>query len=123
MSGMSLVRGMTTTSTRKRKAKKKTARQIQAEKEHEQFLEKMGVGKTKLSTNAQGKRVGLNSIPDYSTEKMTSDRIPGNGTQRDKQRYTGSEILGITLNHKSNYEPVRRDNKKAAVDSAQMRRS
>jgi len=114
---------MTTTNTRKRKPKKKTARQIQAEKEHEQFLEKMGVGKTKLPTNAQGKRVGLNDIPDYSSEKVTSDVIPGNGVARDKSTYTGNEIMGITLNHKSNYEPVRRDNKKAAVDSAHMRRS
>jgi len=123
MSRMSIVRGMTTTSTRKRKAKKKTARQIQAEKEHEQFLEKMGVGKTKLPTNAQGKRVGLNDIPDYSTERVTSDVIPGNGVARDKSTYTGNEIMGVALNHKSNYEPVRRDNKKAAVDSAQMRRN
>lgn len=123
MSGMGLVRGMTTTNTRKRKAKKKTASQIQAEKDHEQFLKKMGIGKTKLPTNAQGKRTGIHDIPDYGVQRVTSDTVPSNGTQRDKQRYTGDEIMGITLNHKSNYEPVRRDNKKAAVDSAQMRRS
>lgn len=120
---MSLVRGMTTTNTRKRKAKKKTASQIQAEADHAAFLKKMGVGKTKLPTNKQGKRVGLNEIPDYSVERVTSDRIPASGPAKERVQYTGDEIMGITLNHKSNYEPVRRDNKKAAVDSAQMRRS
>jgi len=120
---MSLVRGMTTTSTRKRKAKKKTANQIQAEKDHAAFLKRMGVGKTELPTDKQGKRAGLNEIPDYSVERVTSDRIPASGPAKERVQYTGNEIMGITLNHKSNYEPVRRDNKKAAVDSAQMRRS
>lgn len=123
MSGMSLVRGMTTTSTRKRKAKKKTASQLQAEADHEKFLKRMGVGKTKLPTNAQGKRVGIHDIPDYTTERVTSDVVPAHGPAKAKTAYTGDEIMGITLNHKSNYEPVRRDNKKAAVDSAQMRRN
>lgn len=122
MSGMSLVRGMTTTSTRTRKSKKKTASQIQAEKDHEQFLKKMGVGKTELPKNAQGKRTGIHDIPDYGVNRVTSDTVPGNGTQRNKQKYTGCEILGISLNHKSSFEPIRRDNKKAAVDSARMRR-
>lgn len=123
MSGMSLVRGMTTTNTRKRKAKKKTARQIQAEADHEAYLAKLGVGKTKLPTNKQGKRTGIYDIPDYSTERVTSDCIPAHAPARERVQYTGDEIMGITLNHKSNYEPVRRDNKKAAVDSAQMRRN
>lgn len=120
---MSLVRGMTTTNTRKRKAGKKTQKQIQAEKDHEAWLARMGVGKTKLPTNKKGERVGIHNIPDYSTRRVTSDVIPGNGHAREKNTYTGTEIMGITLNHKSNYEPVRRDNKKAAVDSAQMRRN
>lgn len=120
---MSLVRGMTSLNTRKRKASKKTAKQIQAEKDHEAWLARMGVGKTKLPTNKQGKRVGIYDIPDYSTRRVTSDVIPAHGTSKERVQYTGNEIMGITLNHKSNYEPVRRDNKKAAVDSAQMRRN
>jgi len=114
---------MTTTNTRRRKAGKKTQKQIQAEQEHEAWLAKMGVGKTKLPTNKKGERVGIHDIPDYSTKRVTSDRIPAHSPARDRVQYTGDEIMGITLNHKSNYEPVRRDNKKAAVDSAQMRRN
>jgi len=53
----------------------------------------------------------------------TSDCIPGNGTRREVMRYSGQEIAGIALNHKQNYEPIRRDNLQAAVASAQMRRS
>jgi hypothetical protein len=120
---MSLVRGMTTLNTRKRKAGKKTAKQLQAEQDHEAWLAKMGVGKVKLPTNKKGERVGIYSIPDYSTKRMTSDTIPAHSPARERVQYTGDEIMGITLNHKSNYEPVRRDNKKAAVDSAQMRRN
>lgn len=120
---MSLVRGMTTTNTRRKKPKKKTARQLQLEKEHNEFLKRMGVGKTKLPVNSKGKRAGIYDIPDYSCEHVTSDQIPGNGTAKEKNKYTGDEIMGVTLNHKSNYEPVRRDNKKAAVDSAHMRRN
>jgi hypothetical protein len=65
----------------------------------------------------------VNAIPDYSTRASvpTSDSI-GNGYARAKDSYTGSEIAGVVLNHKSNYEPVRRDNKQAAVEAAAMRR-
>lgn len=65
----------------------------------------------------------VNEIPDYSTRASvpTSDNI-GNGSKRATPVYSGNEILGVVLNHKSNYEPVRRDNKQAAVEAAAMRR-
>lgn len=114
---------LTTTRYRNKKKQSKSKRLAQAHAEHDAWLERMGVGKTKLPTNAKGERVGIYSIPDYSTKRVTSDTIPGNGHARHQNTYTGDEIMGITLNHKSNYEPVRRDNKKAAIDSAQMRRN
>ena len=119
---MHLVRGMSSLNTKKRKSKK-SAKLAKAQEDHNAWLEKMGVGRVSLPVNKKGQRVGINSIPDYSTERVTSDAIPGNGVAREKSKYTGDEIMGITLNHKSNYEPVRRDNKKAAIDSAQMRRN
>lgn len=119
---MHLVRGMSSLNTRKRKSSK-SKRLSAAQADHEAWLKRMGVGKIELPRDKKGNRVGLNKIPDYSTERVTSDRIPGNGTARQNNTYTGNEIMGITLNHKSNYEPVRRDNKQAAVDSAQMRRN
>jgi len=120
---MGLVRGMTTTNTRKRKAKKKTARQLQAEADHEEFMKKMGVGKSKLPTNAKGERTGIYDIPDYSTERVTSDNIPAHGPAKERVQYTGDEIAGIVTTHKSNLMPIRRDNKNAAKDAATMRRN
>ena len=37
-------------------------------------------------------------------------------------KYTGDEIAGIVVTHKSNLMPIRKDNKQAAVDAASMRR-
>lgn len=84
--------------------------------EHEAYLKRLGV---------TGKKSDYRyDIPDYSTKDLvTSDRIPGNGTKKDSLKYTGDELLGIVDTHKSNAMPVRKDNKQAAVDAAQMRRS
>lgn len=99
---------------------KKTKRKslVEAEMQMEKLLARVGY-------TGKYKGVSLNDIPRYksaSNAPATSDVI-GNGPKHYKPSYTGDEILGVTLNHKSNYEPVRKDNKKAAIDSAQMRRS
>lgn len=99
---------------------KKTKRKslIEAELQMERLLARVGY-------TGKFKGASLNDIPDYRSAlnlPKTSDTI-GNGPKHYKPSYTGDEILGVTLNHKSNYEPIRKDNKKAAVDSAQMRRS
>lgn len=123
---MSLVRGMSTTNTRKRRVKK-SARQLKAEQEHEAWLESMGVGKHRDALyDKYGKRIGLNSIPDYKEHQATaqlSNRVAANGAARERVQYTGTEIAGIVTTHKSNLMPVRRDNKQAAIDAASMRRN
>jgi len=53
----------------------------------------------------------------------TSDKIPANGAARNKNRYTGDELLGIATMHKSNAVPIRKDSKDAAKDVSQMRRN
>jgi hypothetical protein len=113
---------MNSLNTRKRKGSK-SKRLSQAQADHEAWLKSMGVGKVELPRDKKGRRVGINKIPDYSTKRVTSDTIPANGSAKHENTYTGYEIMGITLNHKSSYEPVRRDNKQAAIDSAQMRRN
>jgi hypothetical protein len=105
---MSLVRGMTSLNTKKQKSKKKTAKQIAAEAEHE--------------ANAKGERVGINAIPNYKVVRVTSDIIPAHGSAKERSQYTGTEIAGIVTTHKSNAQPIRKDNKQAAVDAANMRR-
>ena len=109
---MHMIRGVQVHGKSKRK-KQPGWKQRQAE--HEAFLAKMGVKGTKQDYRY--------SKPDLSTgPRMTSDKIAGNGTRKDSQKYTGDEIAGIVTTHKSNLMPIRKDNKQAAVDAANMRR-
>lgn len=122
---MSLVGPYLTTTRYNRKQKPSKSKKLKkAQEDHEAWLKSMGVGKTQLPKNAKGERVGINSIPDYSTgPRMTSDKVAGNGTARERVQYTGTEIAGIVVTHKSNLMPVRKDNKQAAIDAATMRRN
>jgi len=87
-----------------------------AQQEHEEFLKSIGITGKKSEYRAE--------IPNYKVERSvpTSDVICGNGTKKETQQYTGDEIAGIVVTHKSNLMPVRKDNKQAAVDAANMRR-
>lgn len=124
MSGMHLVRGMTTTSTKKRKQKGMTARDRQAKVEHDKWLRKMGVHPDQL---AKREKVAVNKIPDYKKDSRslpTSDRICGNGTKKEGNTYSGErQLLGVATMHKSNMVPIFADKKEDAKDIAQMRRN
>jgi hypothetical protein len=112
---------MTTTKYNRKKKASNNKRLQKAQAEHEAWLESMGVGKTTLPTNKKGERVGIYSIPDYSTKRVTSDRIPGNGTSKDRKVYTGTYIIGAATMHKSNCIPI--TNKEQAIEVSQMRRN
>lgn len=99
--------------------KQKRKSLLEAERQMDALLKRVGY-------TGKYSDIYLNEIPSYKVESnlpKTSDRVPESGSAKYKPKYGGSEILGVVLNHKSNYEPVRKDNKKAAVDAAQMRRS
>tara|TARA_B100001057_G_scaffold478420_1_gene548833 strand:- start:6477 stop:6842 length:366 start_codon:yes stop_codon:yes gene_type:complete len=121
---MHLVRGMTTTSTKKRKTKGTTAADRKAQAEHDKWLRKMGVHPEQL---AKREKVAVNSIPDYKKDSRgipTSDRICGNGIKKQGNTYSGErQLLGVATMHKSNMVPVFADKKEDAVDIAQMRRN
>ena len=124
---MSLVRGMTTTNTRKRRVKK-SARQLKAEQEHEKFLAKMGVDDESLKDklyDKYGKRKSVHNIPDYNEHQghaiALSNNISGSAAQKDRQQYTGDYIIGIATTHKSNLMPV--TSRKQAVEASTMRRN
>lgn len=123
---MHLVRGMTSLNTKKQHAKKKTAKQIAAEVAHEATLKRLGVGRSPMPTDKYGKRVGIYEIPDYSKERQglvpTSNKVAGNGAAKERNVYTGTEIMGIGTMHKSNAVPIRRDSNDA-IDIANMRRN
>ena len=95
-----------------------------AKSAHDEWLRSMGINPDKKPRKP---RKSVNSLPDLScdsTNKVkTSDKICGNGSIKETPKYTGDEIAGIVVTHKSNLMPVRKDNKQAAIDAAQMRRS
>lgn len=112
---MHLVRGMTSTNTRKRKSKKKTAAVLEEEKKMRQLLLKVGYDR-RLASEFKS------SIPDYKVVRAapTSDFV-GNGFKRVEKQYTGDELAGIGTLHKSNMVPIRKDSNDAK-EIARMRR-
>ena len=99
--------------------KKKRKSLIEAERQMELLLVRVGF-------TGRYKGIIVNEIPDYkvkSTLPKTSDTIPGQTPKKLENVYSGNEIMGITVMHKSNLVPIRRDNREAAIDVAQMRRN
>jgi hypothetical protein len=122
---------MTTTKYNSKKSnRKKTAKQLKAEADHDKFLRKHGVHTEQLESRAkrdlQGKRVGIYDIPDYQSTKETiplSNKIAGHGAAKESMTYSGErQLLGIATMHKSNMVPIFADKKEDALDIARMRR-
>jgi len=117
--------GLTTTRYNIKNKKSKSKRLAKAHDDHEAWLKSMGVGKTKLPTNAKGERVGLNSIPDYKTRDTAklSNKVAGHGPAKEGNTYSGERVLlGVATMHKSNMVPIFADKKDDAKDIASMRR-
>ena len=119
---MHLVGPHMTTTKYNRKKKKPNAKLAKAQAEHEAYLKKLGVGKTKLPVNKKGERVGLNDIPDYGTgPRVTSDTVAGHGPAKQPNTYSGERVLlGIATMHKSNMVPVFADKKEDAKEISDM---
>jgi hypothetical protein len=148
MSGMHMLPVYyTTTNNKKRKVRKKTQSQLAAERDHEKFLKKMGIGsrssvgleqrsskpwvtgsspvesaKSQTRSSVWSERTAHNgyvtgSNPVGSTNKISYDPSMA---KKEEKVYTGTEIIGIAQMHKSNAIPVR--SKKSAEEVAKMRR-
>mgnify|MGYP003122102451 CR=1 FL=1 len=105
---MHMIRGMSTTSTKKRKARKKTSSVLRAEASLAKYYSKLGIGKTTANARLD--------IPDYRTHKNTiptAGSMIGNGTKKESTKYTGTDIVGIATMHKSNAVPIRRGTNEA----------
>jgi hypothetical protein len=134
-----------TTNTKKRKKSKKSKSLIAAEKEHEKFLKRMGVGSRSSAgieqrsskpwvtgsspvESANKRSVGKSGNPphlgcgDQRFESSRSDQVfyDPSMAKKEEKVYTGTEIMGIATMHKSNAVPIR--NKKSAEEVAKMRR-
>ena len=105
--------------------KKKSPGWRKAEAEHKAWLLKQGIdpdAKPKKRKSVAYEKT-ISPVSNASGNRIipTSDTIPGNGSKKDQQQYTGTYIVGIATMHKSNLVPVGRgDDPK---EYAKMRRS
>jgi len=113
---------MTTTKYNSKKNKRTPSeRELQSRAEHDKWLKKMGAHpsqRTKANTNAG------NKIPNYREHQGTaqcSNNIIGSTAKKPEQQYTGDQLAGIGMLHKSNMVPVRKDSNDAK-EIARMRR-
>jgi hypothetical protein len=111
----------TTTNSKKRKAGKKTQSQLAAERDHEKFLKKMGIGSR--SSVGSEQRSSKPWVTGSSPVESTKPKVVYDSSMAKKEEmvYTGTEIIGIAQMHKSNAVPIR--GKKQAQEVAQMRRN
>ena len=140
-----------TTNTRKHKQKKKSKSLLEAERKHNKFLKKMGIG-TRSSvgveqrsskpwvtgsspvecTNNMG---GCSSVHGRADASQTSGQEFDSPHLRQDQFYHKSSakpepnvysgerrLIGIATMHKSNSVPIFEDNKELATEIAKMRR-
>lgn len=120
---------MTTTKySRKKSKKQKSAKQIASDVAHDKWLRARGIApdqlKEKLPTDAKGNRKGIYAIPNYREHQGSyrcSNNIVGSTTKKTENVYTGNELAGIGMLHKSNMVPVRKDSNDAK-EIARMRR-
>lgn len=142
---MHLVKGMSTTSTKKRRGKRIDMQTLEAEwrkynkdmrrkcmhscqfdtlEDYVAYRQgKFKPKKKKESTTYASPKPYDRNTKEYPSLK-TSDTIPGACSKRETQVYSGErQLLGIATMHKSNMVPIFADNKEEAVEIAQMRRN
>ena len=127
----------TTTRYTNKKKKNKSKSLIAAEEEHAEFLKRMGVHPDQREQRARSLTVKHPPYTRQDVSRLESDpgSNPGGPTipsgdngvgyhpsmgKRKENVYTGTEIIGIAVMHKSNVVPIR--NKKSAEEVARMRR-
>lgn len=114
---MHMIRGVQVHGTGKKKKKNKSHAVKAAEEALNDTLKRVGYkGNTVKPKGPYQHDLG-------PMNRVTSDTIPGNGNKKETKVYTGNEIGGIAVMHKSNLVPIRKDNKDGFIDVAQMRRN
>lgn len=110
------------TTNRMRKPKVSSA-STKAKQDHEEWLRRNGVHPEQLKSKKKV-RVTSNSsnVSNVSTSTKASElmALGPTGLKKDEKVYTGKEIIGVAVLHKSCLQPVR--TKEAAADIAKMRR-
>ena len=112
MSGMHLVRGMSSLNNKKRKQKKKPGWR-DAEIAHEKWLRARGCHPDQLkNVNREFKEYEFKKSFSRTTESYpslsTSNSFNGSTAKAEPKQYTGDQIVGIATLHKSNLVPISR---------------
>lgn len=97
--------------------KKKRKSLLEAEQAMENLLKRVGFKKPCPSFSVY-------NIPSYKIESnlpKLSDSVCGQGSKKPEQTYSGSELIGVGVAHKSNLMPVSR-NSNDAIEISKMRR-
>lgn len=102
------------------KKKKPSATHLRAKLKHDAWLIKQGLHPDQLKKKASNKKREV-AEDNYDSRRTlpTSDTV-GNGFKKAEQVYTGDNLLGIAVMHKSCLVPV--FNKENAIEIARMRR-
>ena len=148
---MSLVRGMTTLNTKKRKASKMTAGKLERlqkqHKEHNKHMKQLGCHNNLMTFQEYCDYVSGNYKPKTTTKSKPwtydgpavrkTEHVPSlsskesfaPATRKESMQYTGErKLVGIAMMHKINLVPVFADDddkngSKQATEIAQMRRN
>jgi len=119
---------LTTTRTKKRN-KKKSQRDLDANKRHQDYLRSMGVHPEQLKAKAKKAKDAKDkaSKPAYNADTVrrhtaSASSMQGVGAKKEPMIYNGErKLLGIATMHKSNMVPV--FDKGNAEELAKMRRN
>ena len=95
--------------------KKKSKRLLEAEEAMNKLLKRVGY-------TGKYKGISVNEIPSYKieTKYKTSDMICASAPKQAKPAYSGEELIGIAVSHKSNLLPI--SSKEDAIAVSSMRR-
>jgi hypothetical protein len=102
---------------------KSTAVKDKARLEHEAWLRKNGCHPDQIKSRSKpgGNRARVQfSVPVSKVSKPDLSNVGPTGFKVEEKKYTGREIMGVAVLHKSCMQPVR--TKEAAADIARMRR-
>ena len=97
-----------------------------AKAEHEAWLASRGLTTESVQsrlTDKHGRRRGVAQLPDIKVRNSVplSNNVDGPGFKKPEQVYTGTEIVGIGVMHKSNAVPILRGTDQAREISSMRR--
>lgn len=99
---------------------KLNAKQQRVKDEHDAWLRSRGLHPDQLAAKKQKPTVWATAEKSTTRQTHKTSDTVGNGYAKEPNVYTGKNLLGIAVSHKSYLEPI--FDKKQAVASASMRR-